>query len=96
VAEAITLHMNIKVEALEGPEAHLLTAGAQLDVAGARYWELSTAAREAVLSRHPRISTKQALARLFREEARNNPKTRAALYDRLTGGRHPLRAPFDD
>jgi hypothetical protein len=95
VAEAITLHMNVKVEALEGPEAHLLTAGAQLDVTGARYWELSTAAREAVLSRYPRISSKKALARLFRDEARNNPKTRAAVYDRLTGGRHPLRAPFD-
>lgn len=96
VAEAITLHMNVKVDALEGPEAHLLTAGAQLDVTGARYWELSAAAREAVLSRHPRVSTKKALAQFFRDEARDNPKTRAAVYDRLTGGRHPLRAPFDD
>ena len=30
VAEAIAAHMNVKVEALEGPEAHLLTAGAHL------------------------------------------------------------------
>jgi hypothetical protein len=95
VAEAITLHMNARVAALDGPEAHLLTAGAHLDVTGARYWELSAGAREAVLSRHPRVSSKEALARLFREEARDNPKTRAAVYDRLTGGRHPLRAPFD-
>lgn len=95
VGQAITLHMNASVAANEGPEAHLLTAGAQLDVTGSRYWELSPAAREVVLSRYPRNSAKEALARFFREEARSNPNTRAAVYDRLTGGRHPLRAPFD-
>jgi HD domain-containing protein len=95
VGEAITLHMNASVAADEGPEAHLLTAGAQLDVTGARYWELSSVAREVVLTRYPRNSAKEALARFFREEARSNPNTRAAVYDRLTGGRHPLRAPFE-
>ena len=95
VGQAITLHMNPSVAANEGPEAHLLTVGAQLDVTGSRYWELSAAARAVVLTRHPRNSSKQALAQLFREEARSNPNTRAAIYDRLTGGRHPLRAPFD-
>jgi hypothetical protein len=94
VAEAITLHMNATVEPGQWPEAHLLTAGAQLDVTGMRYWELTHDAIELVLAQHPRKGSKRALAELFRAEAKANPGTRAALYDRLTRGRHPLRAPF--
>ena len=96
VAEAITLHMNAAVPPGRGREAHLLTAGAQLDVTGMRYWELSQQAVHLVLARHPRTGTKRELARLFREEADLNPGTRAAVYHRLTRGRHPLHAPFAD
>ena len=96
VAEAITLHMNVAVPPSRGPEAHLLTAGAQLEVAGVRYWELSKQAVDLVLPRHPRRGSKRELARLFREEAELNPGTRAAVYHRLTRGRHPLQAPFAD
>jgi hypothetical protein len=94
VAEAITLHMNVEVPVEQGPEAHLLAAGAHLDVAGTRYWELSRAAVDTVLAKHPRRGSKPALAGIFRREAQINPATRAAVYDRLTRGRHPLRAPF--
>jgi hypothetical protein len=36
-AEAITLHMNLRVRSKEGVESYLMTTGTQLDAIGARY-----------------------------------------------------------
>ena len=55
VAEAITLHANLEVSAAQGAEAHLLHAGAALDVIGARSQEIPAWLRLAVLHRYPRL-----------------------------------------
>lgn len=83
VAEAIALHMNITVR--QGPEAHLLHAGAHLDVAG-------TLPREAirqVTTKHPRTGFPTCFATLMRREATERPNSRATLLWHL-GMRLPL------
>src|SRR5262245_28254388 len=55
VAEAISLHLNVRVGLEHGPEAHLLSAAAALDVTGLRVWELGRGTIGAVLVRHPRL-----------------------------------------
>ncbi|MFN8613669.1 MAG: hypothetical protein U0931_39405 [Vulcanimicrobiota bacterium] len=45
VAEAISLHLNIKVPLTCGPEAHLLRQGSGLDVVGVRFHEITPEAR---------------------------------------------------
>jgi len=89
VAEAITLHMNVRVPVALGVEAHLLHAAAHLDVAGTGLGDLPSAAVRAVAAKHPRDGFPSAFARLMRREAGERPTSRAAVLWRL-GMRLPL------
>jgi hypothetical protein len=94
-AEAITIHLNLRVRPKDGIEAHLVTAGAQLDAIGARYWAVEPATRQAVLERHPRRGAKEGFLRLFSSQAKAHPGSRAHFYNRYLGIRSRLRAaPF--
>jgi hypothetical protein len=89
VAHAIALHMNVHVPTDEGVEAHLLHAGAHLDVAGTRAADLPRQTIRAVLARHPRDDFPSCFATLMRRETAERPDSRAALLWRL-GMRLPL------
>jgi hypothetical protein len=80
VADAISLHLNARVPPEHGPEAQLLQAGAGLDVAGLRHWELTAETIAAVVERYPRHNMKRASNPLFEAEA--HPGTRAHLLER--------------
>jgi hypothetical protein len=94
-ADAITLHMNLRV-AKDSPEAWLTAFGTQLDAVGAGFWTVDRATREAVIERYPRADVKQTMAGLFDWQARHNPGTRAQFYARYLSLRWRLRhTPFE-
>jgi hypothetical protein len=96
-AEAVTLHMNLRVRPEDGVEAYLITAGAQLDVIGARFWKLHPNTVAAVLARYPRNAVKQGMVDLFGNEARQNRGSRASFYYRYLGLPLLMRlAPFEE
>ncbi|MEV0402796.1 HD domain-containing protein [Actinoallomurus sp. NPDC050550] len=88
-AEAITLHMNIRMPAGSGPEARLLHDAAHLDVVGTRARRLSPDAIRAVLDRHPRSGFASAFVELMRREATERPRSRAGVLWR-SGMRLPV------
>ena len=94
LGDAISLHLNTKVDAAHGPEAQLLQAGAGLDVLGLRYWDLAPETIAAVLRRYPRGDFIAGLADVTNEA---HPGTRTQLLVRwlmfATLARH---TPFND
>lgn len=68
VADAIGLHLNATVPLSHGPTAHLLSAGAGLDVVGIRAADLGRAAVTAVLRAHERAGFVDSLLAVFRRE----------------------------
>ncbi|NUM56013.1 MAG: HD domain-containing protein [Candidatus Hydrogenedentes bacterium] len=97
LAEAILLHMNVKVGIEQGAEAHLLHEAAGLDCLGLRAWEIERATRDAVVSRHPRDRFKPFLIETFSAQARKRPNCRAAFLIRYLLFRPMIRlAPFAD
>ncbi len=89
VAQAIALHMNVHVPPSQGLEAHLLHAGAHLDVAGTRAGELPRQTIREVVAKHPRDGFPSCFATAMRRESAERPDSRAALLWRL-GMRLPL------
>jgi hypothetical protein len=79
LSEAISLHLNVQVGLAQGHEAHLLHAGASVDIIGARLRELHVDSVRAVLARHPRLDFNAAMATTMKNEARNRPHSRAAF-----------------
>jgi hypothetical protein len=79
IAEAICRHLNVRVPLARGVEAHLLHAGAGLDVIGARHAELAPELRQEVLRRHPRDRMKESLAQRMKQESLAHPHTRAGF-----------------
>ena len=79
IAEAISLHLNVRVPLKHGVEAHLLHAGAGLDVVGARYSELAASIRDGVVNLHPRIEMKNNLVALMKQQSSARPLSRAAF-----------------
>jgi len=97
MAEAITLHLNPSVNVGYGTEAHLLNAGAGLDVAGARKWEVARSTQDEVLQHYPRANFKQAIDKSLRKEATFRPCCRAHfLYDSLQFGELIKHASFSE
>jgi hypothetical protein len=96
LADAISLHINPRVQVREGVEAHLLTAGAAFDVIGARYRELGRPLVSATVERHPRLGFKREMDERSSAAARRGPRTRVALGYRLGFGRMIAGAPFAD
>lgn len=77
VVNAIALHHTPGVGFEHGPEAHLLSAGAAVDVFGLRASQVPDNVRSSVIAKHPRVGFKREFARLFRAEARQVPHGRA-------------------
>jgi hypothetical protein len=95
LAEAITLHVNVRVGLEHGVEAHLLNAGTALDVTGLRYWELPDGAADAVVARHPRLDMKRAIWPVWKTEADAHPECRGHFLNRfLQFGSRVRSAPF--
>jgi hypothetical protein len=79
---SITLHYSPGVTRSQGPVAYLLSAGAGLDVAGLRSWQLPPDILAAVIAEHPRLGFKREFAAAFRTEAARVPRGRAAFLRR--------------
>lgn len=79
IAEAISLHLNIRVPLKQGVEAHLLHEGAGLDVIGARHGELAATTRDGVVSLYPRIEMKNSLVTLMKEQSSMRRFSRVAF-----------------
>lgn len=79
LAEAISLHLNVRVGLRHGSEAHLLQAGAAMDVIGARAGELSRDTRRQVEALYPRLEFASAMARTLQSQAQRRPRSRAAF-----------------
>ncbi len=82
VAEAIALHLNVRVPLTHGVEAHLLHAGAGLDVIGARYGAVADGTRNDVVQLHPRLHMKSCLVPLMKRQSNARPSSRAAFLCR--------------
>jgi hypothetical protein len=95
VAEAITMHLNASVPLERGAEAHLLSAGAALDVVGLRLWDVDPATRAAVVERHPRPDFKPRITAALREHAVRAPGCRAHTLLRAGFARAVRVAPFE-
>ena len=95
-AEAIAIHMNMRVTVGDGAEGHLLTAGAQADVMGRRKREIAPATLERVLDRHPRAGMKREFADLMGAHGKSAPRTRAGFYLKLGARRAISRAPYSE
>ncbi len=86
VAEAICLHLRVSVPPSLGVEAHLVNAGAAVDVTGTRARQLSDEVRRAVLRRYPRGDLAETLIRVLNEELRRHPTARVSRWMRLGFG----------
>jgi HD domain len=79
---AITLHYSPGVMRAQGPVAYLLAAGAGVDVAGLRSWQLPPDILAAVIAEYPRLGFKREFAAAFGKEAARVPCGRAAFLRR--------------
>lgn len=96
VAEAIARHLDFQVHLRDGVEAHLLQAGALLDVTGRGLSRVPVDLRHQVLAAHPRAGMKEGLCQCMGRVAQQAPGTRASLYVRRFGFLDLIRsAPFD-
>ncbi len=82
VTNAIALHHTPGVRPEDGPEAYLMSAGAAVDVFGLGLGRLPADVRRDVVRRHPRLGFTREFAALWREEARQVPRGRAAFLRR--------------
>jgi hypothetical protein len=82
VAESIARHLNFHVDLSDGVEAHLLQAGAMIDVTGRGLSRIPATVRGRVLSLHPRMGMKEKLCECMRLVAEQAPRTRASIYVR--------------
>ena len=76
-------------------EAHLLNAGAAVDVFGLRSNEIPDAVRQSVIQEYPRLGFKREFAELLRAEAKQVPRGRAWYLHRFAMSDLSIRlAPF--
>lgn len=94
VAEAICMHINVRLPNEATAEARLLAAGAGLDVLGRGYGSLERSDVHAVVERHPRLELKQEIAQWMGREAAARPRGRIGLLWRLGLERRIRAAPF--
>jgi hypothetical protein len=95
VTNAIAMHHTPGVGLESGPEAFLMSAGAAVDVFGARSGEIPDAIRRQVVEQFPRLGFKREFARVWRAEARQVPRGRAWYLHRFAVTDLSIRmAPF--
>lgn len=90
-AHAVTMHFNMRVPEDETPEARLVNAGAGVDVAGLRRWEIAPETVAAVVARHPRLGFEKRFPDLLGQHTRHAPRTRCGIACRLVGFRMVVR-----
>lgn len=83
VRAAITLHLDIRVSARQGVEAHFLNAGAAMDVVGAGLRQLEPMVIAGVVARYPWLEFAQAMAATLTRQTEQRPESRAAFLDEL-------------
>lgn len=96
LAEAISLHLNVRVGLGQGAEAHLLHEGAALDVIGARIHQLGPHAIATTLERYPRLGFKNGLVPAIKQQAHLRPNSRAAFLLDLGFSRMIRAAPLGE
>jgi hypothetical protein len=79
IAEAISLHLNVRVPRKHGVEAHLLHEGAALDVIGARHNEIAKMTCDGVLHLHPRMEMTGGIVAQMKQQSTKRPHSRAAF-----------------
>jgi HD domain-containing protein len=95
IRTAITLHTNPNVPPARGPVAHLLAAGAGVDVVGLRSWQLPPDLLAAVVEAHPRLGFKGEFSAACRTEAARVPRGRVRFLRRYGAFDLAIRlAPF--
>ncbi len=94
VAEAISLHMNVRVPLAHGVEAYLLHEGAALDVVGARLRDIAEPTRQQLLTSYPRLEMNSRLAAVMQHQSSIRPHSRAGLLCRYGFISMIRRAPF--
>jgi len=94
LADAICLHLNVRVPLQEGAEAHLLQGGAALDVIGARVRQIPGETLRRVDERYPRLELKRVLHEALKERAIAHPGSRVAFLYGLGFAGLIERAPF--
>ncbi|MET0065069.1 MAG: HD domain-containing protein [Candidatus Thiodiazotropha sp.] len=82
VANAITLHLNVLVDASHGKEARMVRAGSGADVAGLGLAALHPEQVQAVCGKHPRLGMKRRMRSVLRIETRERPGSRIAFLNR--------------
>jgi hypothetical protein len=95
VADAIALHFNARVPLRDGPEAHLMHAAAQLDVAGIRVRELPLEVRRQVIADYPRKNMRAEFSKAMQRESIERPDSRAAILWSLGLSRLIAKNPLD-
>ena len=94
---AITMHYSPGVSRDAGAEAYLLAAGAAVDVAGVRTWDLPDQVLHDAVLDYPRAGFKKAFAQAFRDEATRMPQGRARFLNRYGSLMTAIKlAPFDE
>jgi hypothetical protein len=94
---AITMHHSPRVTLAAGPVAYLLSAGAGLDVAGLRCWELPRAILADAVRDHPREGFKKYFVQAWADEAARVPRGRARVLRRYGAFTAAIRlAPFEE
>lgn len=95
VTNAIAMHHTPGVGVESGAEAHLMSAGAAVDVFGLGANEIPDAVRRRVVEQFPRLGFKREFAALWRAEARQVPRGRAWFLHRFAVTDLSIRmAPF--
>lgn len=97
VAYAIERHLDFRVDLQAGVEAHLLQAGAMMDVLGRGLSRVPEGVRGQVLGAHPRLHMKRELCLCMQQQAHTAPHSRVGLYVRRFGFVDLIRhAPFEE
>jgi hypothetical protein len=82
-ANAISLHLNIKVDLSDGAEAVLLHRAARLDAGGLGLGDLPRQTTAEIVARWPRDGFADELAAAIHGQAERRPQSRAALLNRI-------------
>ncbi len=94
---AITMHHNPRVPLAAGPVAYLLAAGAGVDVAGVRCWDLPPSVVADAVRDHPREGFKAYFTRVWAAESARVPQGRAKVLRRYGAFTAAIAlAPFEE
>jgi len=94
---AITMHHSPRVTLAAGPVAYLMSAGAGVDVAGVRCWDLPPSVLAEAERDYPREGFKSYFTRAWTAEAARVPQGRAKLLRRYGAFSAAIAlAPFDE